>query len=388
MGCGNGCSKDDPPAKKPERKTQPKEPNEDDTTSYKKLLFGPAFSEQELYNSDPLILNSDEIQQKIKEWDTLAQGKSIEEGLLQYYNTEPKEFLKKVKEGPPAKYRWTAWKIALNTNKLFKEGIYQSLITEEKKRTAKCLTSIKADINRTYPERFKGEQRELKKPVIKSLENVLVAISIYSPDVGYCQGMNFVIAFMLFVSDMKEEEVFWTFIAFIKDMLKHDPLGICGGEGLYNNNFPKMEYMMSCFDSMFSKIIPEVKNHIDKISFPNILWVYKWVFVMFVLSFPFSYSIRFWDYILGHGLSGVLRLSLSIIMLIKEKLIGEDFSTINDIVNSFNEGKNLPSIEEIIETAEKIQIDSSMLPRNKVLPKPENEPSTSNIHMLNSRNGK
>lgn len=44
---------------------------------------------------------------------------------------------------------------------------------------------IKLDIPRTFPE------EEDSKVLRKSLNNVLKAISIVDPSVGYCQGMNF-----------------------------------------------------------------------------------------------------------------------------------------------------------------------------------------------------
>ncbi len=38
------------------------------------------------------------------------------------------------------------------------------------------------------------------------------AVSNYFPDLGYCQGMNFILGFLILISGGIEEDVFWMFI--------------------------------------------------------------------------------------------------------------------------------------------------------------------------------
>jgi hypothetical protein len=40
----------------------------------------------------------------------------------------------------------------------------------------------------------------------------LKAISLYFPGVGYTQGMNFIVAFLLIINGGNEEEAFWSFV--------------------------------------------------------------------------------------------------------------------------------------------------------------------------------
>jgi hypothetical protein len=46
---------------------------------------------------------------------------------------------------------------------------------------------------------------------------VLSAYSVFNPDVGYCQGMNFVAALMLLTAS--EEDVFWMLVVLVGDVL-------------------------------------------------------------------------------------------------------------------------------------------------------------------------
>jgi hypothetical protein len=46
---------------------------------------------------------------------------------------------------------------------------------------------------------------------------VLSAYSVYNPDVGYCQGMNFVAALLLLTAS--EADVFWMLVTLVQDVL-------------------------------------------------------------------------------------------------------------------------------------------------------------------------
>jgi hypothetical protein len=52
---------------------------------------------------------------------------------------------------------------------------------------------------------------------LEELSRVLAAYSVYNPDVGYCQGMNFVAALLLLTAS--EEDVFWMLVALVTDVL-------------------------------------------------------------------------------------------------------------------------------------------------------------------------
>lgn len=54
-------------------------------------------------------------------------------------------------------------------------------------------------------------------PIIKSLRRVLLAFSIYTPSIGYCQSLNYIAGMLLLFMD--EEEAFWTFVTLINDIL-------------------------------------------------------------------------------------------------------------------------------------------------------------------------
>ena len=71
---------------------------------------------------------------------------------------------------------------------------------------------IKQDLTRTFID--KNEE----KLYIKKLENILLAYSRRNQFIGYCQGFNFIVSFILKIIN-NEEESFWLFVQIIEKIL-------------------------------------------------------------------------------------------------------------------------------------------------------------------------
>ena len=67
------------------------------------------------------------------------------------------------------------------------------------------------------------------------LFNVLKAYANYDTEVGYVQGLNYIVALMLFYID-DEEQVFWCFVALMHDRSRNWRM-------VYTEDFPKVKSM-------------------------------------------------------------------------------------------------------------------------------------------------
>jgi hypothetical protein len=82
------------------------------------------------------------------------------------------------------------------------------------KLTPKVIDEISRDLKRTHTsERMKSEEGQME------LKRVLHAIGYVVPEVGYCQGMNFIASTLIGVLG-SEETAFWIFLEMLitKDM--------------------------------------------------------------------------------------------------------------------------------------------------------------------------
>lgn len=166
----------------------------------------------------------------------------VQKGIVSFMAEEPERFRQWLRRGIPMEYRWEVWKAAAQIRRegvqrrreragvgerlessdwLRQErgwpGLYQELLAKENQWSS----LIEIDISRTFPEvpLFDKEQQQ-------SLLRVLQAYANFNPEVGYCQGMNFVAGLLLLVSQKgdfretprleTEEETFWMFASLMR----------------------------------------------------------------------------------------------------------------------------------------------------------------------------
>ena len=73
---------------------------------------------------------------------------------------------------------------------------------------------IDLDLKRTYPE----DPICMKDDFQEKLKNILICYSVRNSTVGYCQGMNFIVARILMIIE-NEEKAFWIFTQIIEYLL-------------------------------------------------------------------------------------------------------------------------------------------------------------------------
>ena len=75
---------------------------------------------------------------------------------------------------------------------------------------------IDVDLERTYP----GEDFFNDPEIIEQLRKVCVAYTIRNPEIGYCQGFNFIVG--RFLQIMCEEEAFWMLTQLLESFIPID----------------------------------------------------------------------------------------------------------------------------------------------------------------------
>eukprot|EP01054_Gregarina_sp_Poly1_P009230 Gregarina_sp_Poly_1__9229@NODE_56_length_17373_cov_108_729111_g48_i0_p6_GENE_NODE_56_length_17373_cov_108_729111_g48_i0NODE_56_length_17373_cov_108_729111_g48_i0_p6_ORF_typecomplete_len333_score44_42RabGAPTBC/PF00566_18/9_8e24_NODE_56_length_17373_cov_108_729111_g48_i071458143 len=196
-------------------------------------------------------------------------------------------FLRRMRRGVPQKFRWEVWKIVTGLNAVLQSStaecvlqylpldvssgtntisfssssssssnasssqnggtgqissqeLHQLATTVTPAELFKILASkpskfaslIDIDLNRTFPEIPLFDAK-----VQRSLHAILNAYANFAPHVGYCQGMNFVMGFILLVSDFAEDvEAFWFFAIMMSRYHLH---------GFFREGFPLLGVYIS-----------------------------------------------------------------------------------------------------------------------------------------------
>lgn len=278
--------------------------------------------------------------------------------LIKFAKKEPFVFHRRLIKGPPPVYRWVAWKVALKLKQRRVPGLYQQLKTS---RDSKFLPIIQRDLDRTFPMHPLFGDAKYSEKSQTALRNILAAFATYNPRIGYCQGMNFIAGFLLIISGFREEESFWAFLSIMTSKIDEDLIKVEGVGGFYSEGFPLLKVMDGLFGELLRRTLPRVKEHFAAVELSEELWLNKWLSMLFLHHLPMSHCIRVWDYFLAKGTSGILKICVSVLKHLSKKLLGSDFAESFEILKSLKDGRDLPSPEKLVSTAEKISADWAAL---------------------------
>ncbi len=182
---------------------------------------------------------------------------------------------------------------------------------------------IKQDLTRTFID--KNEE----KLYIKKLENILLAYSRRNQFIGYCQGFNFIVSFILKIIN-NEEESFWLFVQIIEKIL---PLNY------YSNVLGVLVYS-ALIEQLLFQFLPELFNFIQnncfEIHITNLL--YKWLLSLFIEDFPENLSLNIWDALFLNGDITLFKASLCVLKLLKPEIMKVE--SIEELISLFDKKIN------------------------------------------------
>ena len=175
------------------------------------------------------------------------------------------------------------------------------------------LEEIKRDINRTfYTEKFKKGNGK------KMLINVLSALAFIRPEIGYCQGMNFIAGALIeLIEEEEEEKIFWIFLSFIDDL----ELNM-----LFLTNMPDYSIRVYQLNFYIKKYFPELFLHFKKNQINPDIFFSKWILTIFSNYLPFNILYKIWDLFIIDKWKAIFRISMILLGLMKEKLIKLDLN--------------------------------------------------------------
>jgi hypothetical protein len=206
---------------------------------------------------------------------------------------------------------------------------YQHLKSKNINLDTKSVRQIEKDIGRTFPNEKEFSRLELKE--------VLVAYSIRNPNVGYCQGLNFIVAILLMFG-FTEEETFWIYVQIIEKYLPYD----------YFSSMAGILLDQKVFDCLFRLKMVNVSKHLDRLGIESCILTVQWFICLFSFTFNRNIVMCLWDMIFSHGHSILFQIGLGTIWVLRKKILGnKDFVSLLETfensckeINDFEELKN------------------------------------------------
>ncbi|KAG3108821.1 hypothetical protein PI125_g11498 [Phytophthora idaei] len=201
----------------------------------------------------------------------------------------------------------------------------ESLVDRATLETTGVEGEIDRDIERTFPANpFFSEEGDGR----RLLGNVLKAVALYADDVGYCQGMNYVVAALLVVmkdaqdvtdTDLDglsvQEAAFWLTLALIRRK---------GMAELWKHKMPGLSQCIYLFQQLLKLHFYDLSVHFRQIGMHSSILVTQWFVTIFARVLTTPTLVRVWDLVLLDGWKAVYRVALAITAELRPKLLTMD----------------------------------------------------------------
>ncbi|KAJ1961039.1 GTPase-activating protein, partial [Dipsacomyces acuminosporus] len=238
---------------------------------------------------------------------------------------ESRKLSRLIHSGIPKAIRGTVWQLMTASKDDPSLGdTYRKLvdyqIEEGNEEESKNEKLIKHDLARTFPklDYFKDSDGAGQ----EGLFNVLRAYSLYDREVGYCQGLSFIVGPLLL--NMPDEEAF---CVLVKLMFTY------GLRGHFLPTMDDLQLRLYQFDHIFKDTLPLLCKHFEEQGIETTMYVSQWLMTMFAYRLPIDLTFRLFDVIFAEGLDCLLRVAIAVLKRSQTRLLSLKFEAILQYLN-------------------------------------------------------
>ncbi|KAH9978769.1 rab-GTPase-TBC domain-containing protein [Lactifluus volemus] len=265
--------------------------------------------------------NSKELEEDLANVDWAFWGSVISD-YQAFASENSEELARAIERGIPNKLRGMVWQLMSASKDMEMEATYIKLLKE----TSPHEKAIMRDLGRTFPQHeFFTDGHGIGQ---ENLFNVLKAYSIYDPQVGYCQGLPFVVAVLLL--NMPDEEAF---SLLVRLMYSYDL------RGHFLPEMPKLQLRLSPysqFDRLIEELLPVLHVHFLRQGVKSSMFCSQWFLTLFLTgSFPLEIVFRILDNCLANGIEAIFGFAISLLQKNEAMLLSLKF---DDLVAFLNTG--------------------------------------------------
>lgn len=221
----------------------------------------------------------------------------------------PKELSKLVRQGVPEPLRGEVWQLLCEAQEAHLMEQYPVLLS----KTASAEQIILRDVHRTYPahEDFRTTN---PKSLLDPLFKVCKAYAVLDEEVGYCQGLSFLVAALLL--HMPEEQAFCVFVRIMQNY---------GLRDMFRSNFEELYLKFYQLDHLLQDQLPDLHSHFAKHGIEPFMYASQWFLTVFTAKFPLNAVFFIMDVFLLDGMNTIFQVSIALLALSKSDLLKLDF---------------------------------------------------------------
>ncbi|KAF9029018.1 RabGAP/TBC [Hymenopellis radicata] len=260
------------------------------------------------------VVEEGHVETEVIDWDFWG---AVMADYEQFASDEPDKLAQAIAKGIPNTLRGMMWQLMAAAKDPELEAAYLKLLKE----TSPHEKAITRDLGRTFPHHaFFTDGQGIGQ---ENLFNVLKAYSLYDPQVGYCQGLPFVVAILLL--NMPDEEAFSLLcrLMHLYDLRGH-----------FLPEMPKLQLRLFQFDRLVEEILPVLHIHFLRQGIKSSMFCSQWFLTMFSYRFPMEVVVRIYDNVLASGIEAIFGFSVALLQKNEDILLGLKFDEILTFLNT------------------------------------------------------
>jgi hypothetical protein len=201
----------------------------------------------------------------------------------------------------------------------------------------------------------------------QNLFNVLKVYALYDPYIGYVQGLNYIVGYLLTVID-NEQAVYCMLIKLCKNY---------GIREIFQPGFPLLHEKTYIFNELFKSRNQKLATFLEQKDVDITICIHKWFLTLFTMQFPLDFVGKIWDVFIVRGWSSMYCIALLILQQLTDTIINmTSFEQIMKILlGSFETDLRGINVNAVIQDTFKINIDKQVLMLTKqyrdILSQPE-----------------
>jgi hypothetical protein len=182
---------------------------------------------------------------------------------------------------------------------------------KKEKENAAMVQKLEKTIRRDMGARTSYSKFAAAQGLQEGLFGVCKAYALFDMEVGYAQGMNFLVMPLLF--NMPEEEAFCLLVR----LMNHYHLRDAFIEGM-----PGLHLQLYQFERLLEDLEPALYCHLHRRGITSHLYATQWFLTLFSYRFPLQLVLRIYDLIFSEGLSAILRFGVVLMQKNATTLLG------------------------------------------------------------------
>ena len=213
----------------------------------------------------------------------------------------PPKFAQAVSDGIPHQHRPAAWMLlsGAQARKDAQPHLFERIVSTPPEK--KVADAIELDVRRTFP-----EHPRLTSAFVERMRTVLLAYAKRNPEVGYCQGMNFVVASILLVCESNEDS-FWLLAHIVEEVLPDH----------YVQSMIGHTVDRQVTEQLVEHHLPQLAKHLRDLQMSMPFVTTHWFLCLFVTALPSESAFRLWDLILCLDAAWTFRASLALFAMME-----------------------------------------------------------------------